>query len=411
MKTYIISIGSELVSGKTLNTNAPYICRELEKHGISVNSMITIDDNIEDLVKNIKNVSRETSLVFILGGLWSKDDGKSKERIFSLSKEIEIDKNSRKKVINRFKDRNYDLDKIIHDHMNVYSFPRGATIYDNKLGTANGFKWMYNNSTIYILPGPPKEMEYLFNNYVIKDIVNNLTKDDIIETFDLIVYGLGEWKVSDILSSYKKSNNYDINTFYIDEGVIVRLKLRVKDYKEGVNKFLKIFGDLKVLFNGDIYRYIDKKEEYLVNLLIERNLKVSTAESITGGLIASSLINIAGSSAVISESYVTYSDEVKNKILGVNKETLYKYTAVSYEVCEEMLSGLYSLTNSDICIVTTGYAGPTGDVGKVFIGIKVNDKKKIFECKFSGDRNSIRNKVKEYSLNMAIRILEEEWQR
>lgn len=408
MKTYIISIGSELVSGKTLNTNAPYICRELEKHGISVNSMITIDDNIEDLVKNIKNVSRETSLVFILGGLGSTDDDITKERIFSLSKEIEIDKNSRKKVINRFKDRNYDLDKIIHDHMNVYSFPRGATIYDNKLGTANGFKWMYNNSTIYILPGPPKEMEYLFNNYVIKDIVNNLTNDDVIETFDLIVYGLGEWKVSDILSSYKKSNNYDINTFYIDEGVIVRLKLRVKDYKEGVNKFLKIFGDLKVLFNGDIYRYIDKKEEYLVNLLIERNLKVSTAESITGGLIASSLINIAGSSAVISESYVTYSDEVKNKILGVNKETLYKYTAVSYEVCEEMLSGLYSLTNSDICIVTTGYAGPTGDVGKVFIGIKVNDKKKIFECKFSGDRNSIRNKVKEYSLNMAIRILEEE---
>lgn len=150
--------------------------------------------------------------------------------------------------------------------------------------------------------------------------------------------------------------------------------------------------------NGKVQ--VSKKiEENLVKELIDKNITISTAESITGGMIGSSVVNVPGSSDIFHEGYITYSDDVKNRVLNVKKETLKKYTAVSREVCFEMMKNLKKITGSDSVIVSTGYAGPGDGAGLAFIGVNLFDYYSIIKLNLLGSRNEIRKKVTQIALN------------
>lgn len=140
-------------------------------------------------------------------------------------------------------------------------------------------------------------------------------------------------------------------------------------------------------------------EELFVNTLIDKNITISTAESITGGMVGSTIVNVPGSSDIFHEGYITYSDDVKNKVLNVKKETLKKYTAVSEEVCFEMMVNLKKITGSDSVIVTTGYAGPGENAGLSFIGINLYEKYFIIKLNLAGHRNEIRKKLTNIAIN------------
>lgn len=152
---------------------------------------------------------------------------------------------------------------------------------------------------------------------------------------------------------------------------------------------------------------IDSKQiENFMNMCKNKKIKISCAESITGGLIAASLISIEGASEVIEESYITYSDKVKNKVLGVKEEILHEFSAVSKEVVKEMLLGLERKTDSNLLIASSGYAGPSGyDVGKVFLGILYQGEFKILQEKFTGNRNEIREKAVNRAVELASYML------
>ncbi|MFY9282779.1 MAG: CinA family protein [Miniphocaeibacter sp.] len=154
---------------------------------------------------------------------------------------------------------------------------------------------------------------------------------------------------------------------------------------------------------------VDYIEKSLVSILIKKNIRISTAESITGGLVASRIVNIAGASEIFEEGYITYSDRVKNKVLGVKRETLSKYTAVSEEVCYEMLKNLKNIAKTDSVIVTTGYAGPGENAGLAFVGINLFNYFIIKKINVKGGRNEIRKKISNIALFELYRICKNQY--
>lgn len=272
-------------------------------------------------------------------------------------------------------------------------FPKDAIILDNDKGTAPGC--ILKNKLI-LLPGPPREMNYMFENKLIK----YLNYNSVIKSRNLKIALLGEWDMANRIDL--SSKNPTISPYFDNQGGYLRITAKAKNNEEADRLLDKKEKEVKDVFKSLLISDDSlRKEETLINLLKERDEKISTAESVTGGLIASSIIDIDGASRVIEESFITYSDRVKEKILNVSHETLEKYGAVSHECALEMLDGLYKLTNSNLCIISTGYAHK----GEIFLGLKYNNKKVIKKFKFSADRNKARLFAKNRTMDLAILMM------
>lgn len=396
MKAQIFSVGTEILLGNITDTNSKYIAERLSELGIDVYKMVTVGDNFDRLYKEIKFAIGQVDYIFISGGLGPTEDDISKEVAIKASgkeNEVVIDKKSEDKLNLYFNSSK----KALNINIKQAKFPKDAIILDNDIGTAPGcIIDAYNKTKIVLLPGPPNEMEYMFENKLIEYI----KKEAIIESRNLRIGLLGEW---DMASRIKlDSKNPTISPYFDDEGGFLRITAKAensKKAKELLNKkeeeVKKVFGKLFISDDGK------RKEESLIDLLKERKEKVSCAESITGGMIASSIIDIKGASEVIEESFITYSDRIKEKILNVSHETLKKYSAVSKECALEMLDGLYKLTNSDLCIVSTGYA----HLGLVYLGIKYKDKKIVRKFNFKADRNKNRLWAKNRAMDLSILLM------
>lgn len=400
MEAIIISIGSELLLGNVVDTNSRYLSRELSELGYEIHNKFTIGDNKEKIKELVKNVSCETANIFITGGLGSTGDDNTKEALIEVVGESEIQELAYHNVKNHylsFLDKE-KFELAMKTNVKVFTFPKGSVIFKNNNGSAFGFKVKVNNSYVYVMPGPPREMEPMFENEIKKDIVKYKTNDILKSRFYKLAF-LREWEVNDRLKNSSFPDNVSVNTFISDDGCSIRVTIK-ENLKEAENTLDVVEREIYEVFGDLIYSNDGKsREEILIGLLTEKGLKLSTAESITGGLVASSLIGVDGASNVIEESYITYSDRVKEKVLKVSPSTLKEHTAVSEEVCEEMVNSLYSITKSKACIATTGYAGPSGDVGDVYIGIKIFDDVEIIHKRFSGQRNSIRNSVKNFAID------------
>ena len=210
-------------------------------------------------------------------------------------------------------------------------------------------------------------------------------------------------KVENILENY---SNPTVAPYAKKEGVILKITAKAPSKKEALEIIKPVKEEIKEIFGGLIYSEKgETRQEVLYKLLQERNLKVMTAESITGGLVAAKLIDISGMSDHLKESLVVYSDEAKIKYLKVNPEVLEKYTAVSYEVCRKMVEGILENYDVDLAIATTGYAGPGENAGLSFIGVGFEGEIEIIEMHFKGERNKIRNRVSRRALEEAIFLL------
>lgn len=394
MKAQIFSVGTEILLGNITDTNSKFIGQKLTEYGIDVYKMTTIGDNFDRLYQAMKNAYGKVDYIFVTGGLGPTEDDISKEvaiKVIGKEDQVEIDKKSKERIESYFSNNK----KAIEVNLKQAKFPKDAIILDNDKGTAPGCI-MGDKTKIILLPGPPREMEYMFEN----KLSSYLKKDAIIKSKNLRIGLLGEWDMANRIDL--SSTNPTISPYFDNEGGFLRITAKAKSEKEAdflLNEKEKevknIFGNLFISDDGL------RKEETLINLLKERNEKVSTCESITGGLIASSIIDISGASHVIEESYITYSDKIKEKILNVSRETLEKYSAVSVECANEMVEGLYKITNSSLCIGSTGYAHK----GEVILAIKYKNQKVIKKFQFSADRNKARLFAKNRALDLAIIIM------
>lgn len=394
MKAIIYSVGTEILLGSILDSNSQFIASRLADLGINLYKMVTVGDNPERLYEALNEANGKYDYVFVSGGLGPTEDDITKEtvvRVLGLDDEMILDDESYDELKKYFDNK----DTAMKVNKKQALFPKSAIVLKNEEGTAPGC--IMGDKTKYILmPGPPNELRAMFD----REVVRRLSTDQIIRSINCKIAILGEWDVASRIDL--SQTNPTISPYAKSSGVELRVTASAdneeKVYKaldRGVKMVRKTFGPL-LLTTED-----KSREEVLIDELRLRGQFISTAESITGGLVASSIIDVAGASDVIKESYITYSNDIKHKLLDVSYETIDKYDVVSKEVASEMLDGLKDRTNSDLCIVTTGYA----HLGLAYAGILYKDKKYIMEIRVKGDRNKVRRVIKNKLIDMSILIL------
>ena len=397
MKAGIFLVGTELLNGATIDTNSIYIAEELNKYGIEIEFKMTVRDVMDEIVKALKYAKKNVDLVILTGGLGPTDDDITKEAMAKfLKKKLIIDEKEKAELLKKYKS---------YGNLNKTNFkevekPEGAISFKNDVGMAPA---VYVDGLV-AFPGFPNELKNMFPKflkYYVKE--NNLESQIYIK--DIITYGIGESTLENTVKDLFTEEGIFYEFLVKDYGTLIRLQTGSKN-KKNVEKIVKkLYNRISEFIIGEDNDRIENTIYECLNLG-KKPLTISTAESCTGGMIASKLIEVPGISENFMESIVSYSNEAKIKRLKVKKETLEKYGAVSEEVAREMLAGL----KTDVAISTTGIAGPGGGskekpVGLVYIGIRVKDKIKIFRRELKGDRNKIRQRAMMHALYNLLKIL------
>lgn len=402
MKAEIITVGTEILLGDILNTNTHYLSNELANMGVDVYYQITVGDNERRLLNQLEESFKRSNLVILTGGLGPTEDDLTKEicaKYFNL--EMEFHKPSWDKII----EIHNKMKRIPTENNKKQAyFPVGSTILPNEYGTAPGCIMEKENKTIIVMPGPPREMKPMFDNFV-KPFLQKDSKD-ILKSKVLRIIGVGESKVeNDLLDLIQKQINPTIATYAKDGECTVRVTAKARNIEEAEQLILPVSKEIKNRFKEAVYGEDETTiEEEVAKILVANNLTIAVAESCTGGMVSSSLINYPGISSVFMEGCVTYSNEAKIMSLGVKPETLKSVGAVSEECAKEMAEGVAKRHNTNIGLSTTGIAGPEGGseekpVGLVYMGIKINNKTIVKKYIFNGDRQQIRYRACKTLLN------------
>ncbi|MCD6577946.1 competence/damage-inducible protein A [bacterium] len=396
----IISTGTELLLGNIENSNAMFIANKLAGLGINCHKTVSIGDNIDRLVNLIKDCYMENDIFIITGGLGGTVDDITKEAI-SNALEIPLvnDEILKKEIEKKYKENGLNI--VCKKESLVFS--KNALLIENKTGSAPGFFIKKDNKIFILLPGVPNEMKTMFSQ-VKKHLLENTNNHIVIISKILKTVMIKEIEINDkIKHLFERSKNPTIALLAKPGEVLIRLTAKGK--REKINSIFKpvlekIYGILGDFIWGEDEELIEGK---LGGYLKDKNLTIAGAESCTGGLIGKLLTDISGSSQYYLGGMITYSNETKEKLLGVRKETLDRYGAVSKEVAKEMLIGIRNHFNSHLGYAVTGIAGPTGGtegkpVGTVFLGYFINDKLVIRNHRFMGTRSDIRRQAAHYLL-------------
>lgn len=410
MKAEIIAVGTEILLGDIVNTNAQYLAKELALLGIDVYYQSSVGDNKERLLKAFKDGLDRSDIIITTGGLGPTNDDITKEVACEvLNQTLELHKSSLEKIEEFFKKLGIEMTE--NNKKQAY-FPKNAIVLDNKNGTAPGAILRENEKYIIILPGPPKEMKPMFENEA-KPYINSITNNTLISK-TLKLFGIGEslldTKISDIIN---EQDNPTVAPYISD----MELRLRITAKSDSESKAHSIIEPVVEKIKSRVGEFIYAEDNVSIEtvvskMLVEKNLTISTAESCTGGLVSSTLINYPGISSVFMEGCVTYSNESKISRLGVNPITLKVHGAVSEEIAKEMAEGIAKNLGTNVAISTTGIAGPDGGsydkpVGLVYIGIYINGKTTVNKYIFNGNRQEIRFRATKNALNdLRLRLLE-----
>lgn len=397
MEASIILVGTELLSGMTVDTNSLYMAEELNRYGIEIVSKRTVRDKIDEIMEAIGEAKKRSELVIVSGGLGPTMDDLTKEAIARyLDLELIVDPEELAELEKKF--HNLGIELLPNNRKEVEK-PVGAVSFPNGAGMAPAIFI----DGIAAFPGVPRELYNMFPKFLkYYSQMRNLRSEMYMR--DLLVWGIPESHLDEKLKDLFTHDEIHYEFLVKDYGIIVRLqckKDKISAAEEAIEAIYERIGD-NIFGEGD-----DRMEEIVCHKLKERGYEISLAESCTGGALAAKLVNVAGVSQIFTEGIVCYSNEAKSTRLGVKKETLMKHGAVSEETAREMLAGL----TTDVGIVTTGIAGPDGGtdekpVGTVYIGIKVKDQITIKKHNFRGSRERIRKLSVMYSLFLLLKILD-----
>lgn len=394
MRAEIITIGNELLSGNVLNTNTYYLTKRLSEIGIEVLYHTSVKDDAQ-MLKDVVNIGlNRADLLIFTGGLGPTYDDLSKEVICnSLGLNLTLNEECKKTIEDYFRKLNREMTP---NNIKQAYIPEGAKYLPNEVGTAPGIFIEWKDKVIVMLPGPPKEMQLMFDKYVVPFIKQDFVIiEKTIKTIDI-----GEAQVESTIQDIIKSNKDVYIATYAKDGIVdIKIVAKGRD-KNSIDEILNdAINKIKNKIADYIYSYEDETIEEVVFKILKKNkMKVAFCESCTGGLISSKFTRIPGASEVFDRAYITYSNLSKMEDLGVSEDTLDKYGAVSKETALEMAKGLLNKTSVDVALSVTGIAGPSGGtetkpVGLVYIGICTKDSSKVVESLFGGDRVSIQNRA------------------
>ncbi len=399
MRTAVVTVGKELLTGRSVNTNLRTIAMRLKSIGIDVNRSYVIDDLKKEFVKVLDFMDED--LIIFTGGLGPTVDDITRETVIGY---YGVETYMDQEVLDKIK---VMFDKVEVEMKSTNNkqalFPVDSIKLGNDLGTAPGVYFKVGKKRIILLPGPPHELIPLLDE-VIDIIKNELDINLISRGFKLV--GTGESSMENNLRGFYGVHSKVNVAPYANVGEIKyiftsndtdALDRAMKDFYKKFKEF--IFGGLE-----------DTLEGVVIELLREQNKVIAVAESCTGGKLASRLVNVSGSSNVFKEGLVTYANEAKMKYLDVEEDSLKQFGAVSPEIAKEMCDNLFAKTDADVTVSITGIAGPNGGsdekpVGLVYFGINHMGKTTIYRKVFNGNREMIRTRAVIFALNMVRETL------
>lgn len=411
MTVELISVGTEILMGNIVNTNAAFLSEWCARLGISVYNQQVVGDNQERLAEAIKTALARVDVVIITGGLGPTEDDITKETAAMVMGMKLVEDKHTKKRIKEMLENSIFKDNIPDSNWKQAMVPEGATVIDNNNGTAPGIIMEKDGKAVILIPGPPNELEPMFKN----DIKPYLAKrnPDVIFSKIVKICGVGESQVeAQILDLIDAQDNPTIATYAKTGEVHIRVTAKASD-EDAAKELLKpVVKEIKSRFKDDVYS-VDANEtleEVVVKTLAKKGLKLVTVESCTGGILAGRLVNVSGASEVFSQGFITYSNKAKRKLVNVDKTILKKYGAVSRETAKEMAKGGILASDADISVSITGEAGPNPSedkpVGLVYIGCYYKDKVSVKEYTFRGNRQKIREQSVVKALDLVRRMIE-----
>ncbi len=364
MKTAIISVGTEILFGQIVNTNTVYISRQLQLLGFDVLYHHSVGDNYGRLNDLLETTFEDCDLIITTGGLGPTEDDMTKDSIAHVMEDELVQHGP---TVEKLRKHSTIMGrKLTPNNIKQAVIPSRSHIFPNDVGSAIGFAVEKNGKHIISMPGPPSEMTHMFDSYVIPYLES--FQDSVIYYRILRTYGIGESILeTDLLDIIDEQTDPTIATYAKEGECTVRVASKRKTLREAQEA---VFETIKQIYDrvGD-HIYSDNDEELVSvvgNLLIDKGITISCAESCTGGYFARELTSVPGISKVFDRGIVTYTERAKMEELGVLEETIREHTVYSPEVAGEMARGLWDKTGSDICISVTGVAGP-GTEGTDFV--------------------------------------------
>lgn len=395
MRAEIIAVGTELLLGQIANTNAQYISDKLALEGIDVFYHQAVGDN-ELRIKQVLEIAQSRSqLILISGGLGPTDDDLTRESTASfLSKKLQTDAKALAELEGFFAAVGREMTS---NNKKQAMLIEGGRMLSNPRGTAPGQYVQAEGKHYFLLPGPPTELRPMVDEQVIPIVREIMGKDVTIRSRVLRLFGIGEsameTQITDIL---RNQSNPTVAPLASEGEVTLRLTAKADNEADAFNLIRPVEESLRQRLGRYIYGIDNETLPVVVGkMLNERKQSVSFAESCTGGMLASMVTDVAGSSQYFRQSWVTYSNEAKETQLGVPKDLLNQYGAVSEECARAMAEGARKNSGSDWAISVTGIAGPEGGteekpVGLVYIGVAGPDGCEVKKFLFRGDRQQIR---------------------
>ena len=415
MTVEIITIGDELLIGQVVDTNSAWMAKILNENGFKVVRKVTVGDEAEDIVKAIDDARKKVSVVLITGGLGpTKDDITMR----TLCKYFDCKLRFSNEVFENIEKLFNRNGRIVNElTRNQAMIPDKATIIQNAMGTAPCTWFERDGGVLVSMPGVPYEMQWLMENEIVPRLRDKFNRDLFIKHQTCMVTGYSESALALKLTDFENNLPPFVRLAYLPQYGIIRLRLSAYCEDEIIAEeaiyTLKI--QLENILKGDIIVEEDKSLEVLIGEYLSRKkLTVGTAESCTGGLIASQLTSVSGSSGYFLGSIVSYANEVKQNVLGVSKDDLMKYGAVSQQVVEQMAKGALKVLGCDYTIATSGIAGPTGGTPEKPVGtiwIALANKEKVISKQYHFATISTRENNIRRTVNISLLLLLEELKR
>ena len=403
MKATIITIGDEILIGQILDTNSRYISRALNSNGITVGERTSIGDNRAQITDTLDRALANSEVVIITGGLGPTKDDITKHTLCDyFGSTLRYDEVEADHIRKMLEVRNIAFNELNRGQAMV---PECCTVLHNAHGTAPGMWFEREGRVVISLPGVPFEMQHLIDEEVMPRLRNHFALREIVHR-TMITFGIAESILAERIAAWEEALPDYIHLAYLPAPNVVRLRLSAYEVegKRVSNEIDSLFDTLRTIIPDNIAGFEDASVEELVhNILIERGETLAVAESCTGGVIASKFTAQAGASVYFLCGVVSYSNEAKSNVLGVNMSDIAQYGAVSEQVAKAMALGAKAISGANFAISTTGIAGPTGGseakpVGTVWIGIATPERC-FAVCKNCGtDRSQIISRATAYAI-------------
>ena len=410
MGVELISVGTEILLGNIVNTNAAYLAEKCALLGCSLYHQTVVGDNEERMEEAIRQAVDRSDIVILTGGLGPTKDDLTKEvaaRVFG--RELYMDEHSKKRIADYFE--RIQSRAVTENNWKQALVPEGAIVIDNHNGTAPGLiiEDEERGKAAILIPGPPDEMKVMFEQDI-APYLNKLQPEGIYSHM-VKICGIGESRAETMVADLMEGQSNPTLAPYAKIGEVhFRVTAKAKSEEEAEKLMRPMIDEMYERFGSSIYTTEESVtlEESIVELLKEKGMTLTTAESCTGGKLAGRILNVPGASEVYKEGYITYSNGSKEKILGVKKETLEQYGAVSRQTAQEMALGAADAAKADAALSVTGIAGPGGGteekpVGLVYIGCAVHGEVTVREYRFTGNRE----KNRDYAVVRALTLLRE----